>query len=58
MKVVIISDAHGNMRLINKISMIEADADAYIDAGDSELDSEHIKPFISVKVIWIIISFR
>lgn len=49
MKVVIVSDCHGDISLFRKIADIEAKADAFIDAGDSCLDSEDIRPFISVK---------
>ena len=49
MKVVIISDAHGDISLIRRIASIEKEADAFIDAGDSCLEAEEIRPFISVK---------
>lgn len=49
MKVVIISDAHGDISLIRKIANIEHNADAFIDAGDSCLEASEIRPFISVR---------
>ena len=49
MIVVVISDAHGDLGLIRRVAQIEAKADAFIDAGDSCLESEAIRPFISVK---------
>ena len=49
MKVVVTSDAHGDRVLLSRIASIEKEADAFIDAGDSELEAEEIKPFISVR---------
>ena len=49
MKVVIVSDGHGDKSLYQRIAQIEEKADAFIDAGDSCIDSEDIRPFISVK---------
>lgn len=49
MKVVVISDAHGDISIIRKIADIEKNADAFIDAGDSCLEAEEIRPFVSVK---------
>ena len=52
MKVVITSDAHGNIRLLKKIAEINNDADLFIDAGDSERCEEDILPFKSVRGNW------
>lgn len=52
MKVVITSDAHGNMRLLKKIAEINQDADLFLDAGDSERCEEDIFPFKSVRGNW------
>ena len=49
MIVVVISDVHGDISLIRKIAEAESKADAFIDAGDSCLEAEEIRPFISVK---------
>ena len=49
MKVVVISDAHGDLDLIRRVARIEEKADAFIDAGDSCLDANEIRPFVSVK---------
>lgn len=49
MKVVFTSDAHGDKASLMRIYNQEQNADAFIDVGDSCLDSEEIRPFISVK---------
>ncbi|MBO4622979.1 MAG: metallophosphoesterase [Bacilli bacterium] len=49
MIVVVISDAHGDQGLIRRVAEMENKADAFIDAGDSCLEAEDIRPFISVK---------
>lgn len=49
MKVVAISDCHGNIELLRSIASREYDADYYLLLGDSCLDEESIRPFVSVK---------
>ena len=52
MKVVVTSDAHGNMKMLQKIVKMNPDADFYLDAGDSERSEADIFPFKSVRGNW------
>ncbi|MEG0977618.1 MAG: YfcE family phosphodiesterase [Bacilli bacterium] len=49
MKIVVISDAHGDKREIEKVYLKEQNCDLFLDCGDSQLTPEEITPFISVK---------
>ena len=49
MKIVVASDCHGDLYTLRKIASSEYDADYYLLLGDSCLDEESIRPFISVK---------
>lgn len=49
MLVVITSDSHGGASILKEIVLKHPDADAYLDAGDSEKHDFELKPFISVR---------
>lgn len=48
-KICVCSDNHGDINSINKILLDNQTCDYYFHLGDSNLDSEIIKPFISVQ---------
>ncbi len=52
MKVVVTSDAHGNVNVLKKIAALNPDADFYLDAGDSERCEADIFPFKTVRGNW------
>ena len=49
MKIVVISDNHGDKDVIERIVNIHKDADLYLHCGDSQMFDHEIYPFISVK---------
>ncbi|MEG0528751.1 MAG: YfcE family phosphodiesterase [Bacilli bacterium] len=49
MKIIVISDAHGDKHEIEKVYLKEQNCDLFLDCGDSQLTPEEIMPFISVK---------
>lgn len=49
MKIVVISDTHGNVDLIKMVRYINSDADMFLHCGDSGLPPEQIDGFASVK---------
>ena len=49
MKIVVISDNHGDRDIIQRIVNIHKDADLYLHCGDSQMFEHEIYPFISVK---------
>ena len=49
MKIVVVSDTHGDLNFIDKIIKKEPDAKIYLHAGDSELRDFQIAPFETVK---------
>lgn len=49
MKIVIISDTHGDNDAIKNVYLREYDADCFLHAGDSEAPAEDIAPFSGVK---------
>ncbi|MBQ0010755.1 MAG: YfcE family phosphodiesterase [Ruminococcus sp.] len=49
MKIVIISDTHGDRERMERVLRIHPDADIYLHAGDSELASDALFPFIGVR---------
>lgn len=49
MKILLISDSHYDLELINKVLNKHYDCDYYWHLGDSQLDKYQISPFISVK---------
>jgi putative phosphoesterase len=49
MKIVVISDTHGDLSALNRVAMIENNADVYLHCGDSVVDPSSLSPFVSVK---------
>ena len=49
MKILVVSDAHGNEELMLQLVKEYPKMDLYLHAGDSEQDEWSIKPFISVR---------
>jgi len=49
MKIVVISDNHGDSEVITKIVNIHKDADLYLHCGDSQMNEDELYPFITVK---------
>ena len=49
MKILITSDNHGDKKSLEKILLIHPDIDLYLNAGDSLLEREELRPFISVR---------
>ncbi len=49
MKVLVISDSHGNYEIIQKVLKIEKDIDVYIHLGDYEIPEYLLNNFILVK---------
>ena len=49
MKLLIVSDTHGDRNFLRELTQIHYDADYYLHLGDSELSPEEISPFASVK---------
>ncbi len=49
MKIVFISDTHGELSLLRKVALKEFDASIFFHLGDSECSADEIAPFCSVK---------
>ena len=49
MKIIVVSDSHGNKALLDKIALIHRDADIFWHLGDFELPEYLIYPFSPVK---------
>lgn len=49
MKIVIVSDTHGELSSLQKVHIAEDPADLYLHAGDVEAPSSSIWPFLAVK---------
>ena len=49
MKILLISDSHGDLQSLKTIANMHPNMDRYIHAGDSERTIEEIAPFMSVK---------
>jgi putative phosphoesterase len=49
MKIVVISDTHGDLSALRRVALIENDADLYLHAGDVEAPSGDISPFAAVR---------
>ena len=49
MKIVIVSDSHGEVDLLRRIVSQHGDADVFLHAGDSQLPEEYLHPFVSVR---------
>ena len=49
MKILLVSDSHGDWQTLDRLANTYPDMDLYLHAGDSEQDEWSIKPFISVR---------
>ena len=49
MKIVVVSDTHGDLSALRRVALIENDADVYLHAGDVGAASGDISPFAAVK---------
>lgn len=49
MKIVIVSDSHGEVTLLRKIVNQHLDADIFLHLGDSQLPEQYLHPFVSVR---------
>lgn len=49
MKIVFVSDTHGELSLLKEVALKEYDASVYFHLGDSECEANEIAPFCSVK---------
>ncbi len=49
MKIVIVSDTHGDIASLEKVYLRKQNADVFLHAGDSEAPSNSIAPFAGVK---------
>ena len=49
MKIVVVSDSHGNVDVLRDIALREGDADIFLHCGDSQVNEAYISPFVSVK---------
>mgnify|MGYP003297992236 CR=1 FL=1 len=49
MKILLVSDTHGNNEALDKILKIHPDMDLYLHLGDSESTPELLRPFVTVK---------
>ncbi len=49
MKIVVVSDTHGNRNILEKIKEQNKDASLLLHAGDSQLFREEMYPFITIK---------
>lgn len=49
MKIIVVSDSHGNTEILDKIVSKHKDADYFLHAGDSSLPADLLHPYITVK---------
>ncbi len=49
MKILLVSDAHGNIELMEELVRIYPDMDLYLDAGDNQSSIYQINPYRAVK---------
>ena len=49
MKILLVSDSHGDYESLDRLFKMYPNMDLYLHAGDSEQDEFSIKPFISVR---------
>jgi putative phosphoesterase len=49
MKIVVVSDTHGDLSALRRVALIEKDADLFLHAGDVEATEGEIFPFLAVK---------
>ena len=49
MKILLVSDSHGDYESLDRLAKMYPNMDLYLHAGDSEQDEWSIKPFVSVR---------
>jgi len=49
MKILLVSDSHGNNEALDKLTKLHPDMDLYLHLGDSESTPESLHPFITVR---------
>ncbi len=49
MKIVFVSDTHGDLSLIKQVALKEYNADVFLHLGDVEAYPEEISPFVAIK---------
>lgn len=49
MKVVVVSDSHGNVDVLQDIVLREQDATIFLHCGDSQVPEAYLSPFVAVK---------
>lgn len=49
MKIVLVSDNHGSLKVLKDILNIHQNADYYLHCGDSEMTASMIRPFVGVR---------
>lgn len=49
MKIVVVSDSHGKIEILERIKAKHTDADIFIHCGDSELPPEYLEGYIAVQ---------
>lgn len=49
MKLLVVSDTHGNNEALDQLALIYPNMDLYLHLGDSESDEFCIRPFVSVR---------
>lgn len=49
MKIVVVSDNHGRVEPLRELLMMHQDAEIFIHCGDSELPSEYLNGYVSVR---------
>lgn len=49
MKILLVSDTHGNNEVLDKLVILHPDMDLYLHLGDSESVPELLRPFVTVK---------
>lgn len=49
MKIIVVSDSHGDVEILKEIVRINPNADIYLHLGDSCVEENYLGPFVSVK---------
>ena len=49
MRILLVSDSHGNYQALDRLAKMYPNMDVYLHAGDSEQDEFSIMPFVSVR---------
>lgn len=47
--IVVVSDTHRDLEFLNKVILRESGANYFFHLGDSEIDAEKLRPFITIK---------